>query len=197
MQCLELKVNDEPPHIAGVAKAIMLSAHLAGFVGASVPAALRLDGMCSLAEDRDAHVYWFHELPLKSGDRVTFRLVDSDEPSPYAELQATDSPEYLEEQRKYMEAEAAYQPPTQSAERRWPNLRIRLAVNGTPSVRAGYATAEEHMLCTLDWNQWRPERLRVYVRSFSGASARLNRHQTEWLRANLEQGEFVSAELDT
>ena len=197
LHCLELKVNDEPPHVAGVANAIMLSVDLAGFVGADVPAALRLAGMCKVGDDRDAHVYWFHELPLKSGDRVTFRLVDSEEPSPYTELQATDSAEYLEQQSKYLEAEAAYQPPTESAERRWPNLRIHLNVNGTASVRAGYADSEEHILCSLDWNQWRPEQLRVYVRSFSGASALLNRRETKWLRANLKKGESLSAELDT
>jgi len=186
-------VNDEPPYIAGVANAIMLSADLAGFVGAEEPASLRLAGMCRLGDGRDAHVYWFHELPLQSGDRVTFRLIDSEEPSPYTELQATDSAEYLEQRRKYMEAEAAYQPPTESAERRWPGLCVRLNVNGNPSVYAGYGASEEHMLCSLDWTQWRPEQLSIYVRSFSGASARLDRRETEWLRAD----EYVSAELDT
>ena len=126
-----------------------------------------------------------------------FRLIDSETPSPHTELHATDSAEYLEQQSKYLEAEAAYQPPTESAERRWPNLRVRLNINGTPSVRAGYAASEEHMLCSLDWNQWRPERLRVYVRSFSGASARLDRQETAWLRTNLQKGESLSAELDT
>ena len=196
MLCLEVRINEEPAWIAGIDKAIMLSAHLAAFVGAEEPASLRLAGMCDLGNDRDAHVYWFHELPIKTGDRLSFGLVESDLPTPPTEVQPTDSPAYLEEQREYLEAEASWQPPSEPSPRTWPNLQVHLSINGQSLLRSGYALSQDHYLCSFDWNQWRPDRLRVYARSFSGAYHRPDHHHTDWLRANLKLGEVASIEVD-
>jgi hypothetical protein len=197
MLCLQVQINDQPPCTAGIQDAIMFSAQVSGFIGfEESPAVLRLAGMCDLGGERSAHVYWHEALPLQRGDQITFRLVQSDSPTPYSELVPTDSAEYLEEQRQFHEAEAAYEPPTEQPNRLWPSVRLKTSINNEQAVRMGYSVCDSHLLCSLDWIQYRPERLRVYARSFSGASANLDSSHIDWLRANLGEGDIVTIEVD-
>jgi hypothetical protein len=145
--------------------------------------------MCDVSDDRAAHVHWLDETPIASGDRITISLVQTEDPSaPYA-TQATDDEAYLKEQRWFEELNKNYVPPTESANRRWPALTYECTIGGRKVVRAAYALAEEHMLCTALWDKWRPDCMRVFLRSFHGAADGGARRQTEWLRASLSVGE--------
>jgi hypothetical protein len=195
MICLEVHRNNVLLTRAGMERASLISAHVGAFIGDEEPAAIHVAGMCDLDEGRSAHVYWMDFERLVVGDVLTFQIVPSEVPSPYLELKPTDSPEYVEEQAEFAELKRNYKPTTEPAVRKWSSLGLDMSLNGQEVGRASYATAEEHILCSVDWNRWRPERLRVLVRSFGGAPDALER-PTEWLRVNLQKGEVLELRLD-
>jgi hypothetical protein len=194
MICLEVHRNKELLTRAGIEGGLLLSAHVGAFIGDDEPASLHVAGMCDLNEGRSAHVYWLDFERLVVGDVLTFQVVHSDTPSPYLEVKPTDSPKYIDEQREFAEVERNYKPPLVPAARKWPSLGLDMALDGREVGHASYGTAEEHILCSVDWNRWRPERLRVLVRSFGGAPDAVM--PTEWLRTNLREGETFELRLD-
>jgi hypothetical protein len=122
MLCLEISLNERLMCCAGIENATMLSPTLSSFVGAEDPAGLHVSGMCDLPGERIAHVYWGGPKSLHSGDTVRIALVDSTCPTPPSEIKATDSPEYIEQQRQFEELDRTYVPPDTPAIRNWPAL---------------------------------------------------------------------------
>ena len=194
MICLEVHRNKALLTRAGIEGGSLLSAHVGTFIADEEPASLHVAGICDLDQGRSAHVYWLDFDKFVVGDVLTFQVVRSGTPSPYVELKPTDSPKYIEEQRQFAEVERNYKPPSVPAARKWQSLGLHMALNGREVGRASYGTAEEHILCSVDWNRWRPERLRVLVRSFGRAPDAVK--PTEWLRANLQEGEVFELRLD-
>jgi len=195
MICLEISLNERLMWRMGVENATMLSPTISSFVGAEDPAGLHVSGMCDLPSERSAHVYWGEPISLHSGDTVHIVLVESTCPTPPSEVKATDSPEYLEEQRQFEELDRAYVPSDTPVIRRWPAVAFRCSVNGQHQATATLASNEEHILCSLLWDQWHPGQCRVFVRSFSGSTKRGDKRQTEWLRANLSLNEFLEVQV--
>lgn len=195
MICLEIALNEKLLWRAGVENATVLAPILGSFVGSEELADLHVSGMCELPGERSAHVYWGEPAVLCAGDAVRFTLVDSGCPTPPSEIKATDSPEYLEEQREFEALSSTFVPPEAPSPRRWPAVAYRCTVSGEHRVTATLVQEEEHMLCSLLWNQWTPDRCRVLVRSFNGASKPDGRPQTEWLRVNLSLGESFEVQV--
>ena len=165
MICLDISVNGSPFCRAGIERSIFLSPVLRIFVGSDDCASLSITGMRELPKDSSAHVYW-PERNLSPGDVVRFMMIDAADPISPSEIKATDSAQYLEEQRQFEEFERTFVPSAAPAERRWPTLGFRCLLNGEERAVAVMAPHEEHMTCLIDWNRYQPDRSRVSVRSF-------------------------------
>jgi hypothetical protein len=195
MICLEISLNQKLMYFAGVENAIMLSPTLSSFVGDEYPACIDVSGMCDLPDERRAHIYWGEPTFLHAGDVVRIAMVESASPTPPAKVEATDSAEYVEEQRQFEEFERTYLPPDAPAVRRWPAVQFLCKVNGEHRTTVTLAPGEEHILCSLLWNQWHPNKCEVYIRSFVGATRQDDDRQTEWLRVNLSLNESLEVEV--
>ena len=167
----------------------MLSSIIAGGLADDDPSSFHVAGMQDLPEERSAHIYWVHETPLAVGDRLSFTLVECGEPSLPIEAKATDSIEYLEEQREFEEFEKNFTGPERPSNNRWPNLELILKLKDEPAVRARPLDGEKHIMCTVHWDKWRPERCRVYVRSFADGEHGTSLKTTDWLRGVVHVGD--------
>lgn len=195
MVCIEVRLNGQLLRRAGITDASLISPMLSGYVGGEVPASLMLSGMCDLPDDRAAHVYWTpdDEVELKSGDVVTFKFVESDEPTKPERIVPTDSPEYIEEQRQFTKMKETFVPDTSVPPRNYPGLAFDCRVNGSPAAVARLNGDEQHILCSVMWNKWRPERFRVLVRSFGNKF--VDDSETEWVRRDLALGDELELEV--
>jgi hypothetical protein len=194
MVCIEVKLNGHLLRMAGIKDASLISPMVSGYIGGDMPASLMLSGMCDLPDDRAAHVYWApDELDLKSGDVVTFKFVESDDPTKPERIVLTDSPEYIEEQRQFTEMKKSFVPDTSAPPQNYPALAFDCRVNGSPAAVARLNVHEQHILCSVLWNKWRPERFRVLVRSFGNKFA--DDSETEWVRCDLALGDELEIEV--
>ncbi len=197
MICIEIPLNGKLLWRAGIENATMPAPMIGSFVGSEDLADLHVSGMCDFPGERSAHVNWGEPAVLRAGDVVRFAVVDSGYPTPPSEIKAVDSPEHLEEQREFEALNSTFVPPDAPAPRRWPAVTYRCCVNGEHRATATLVQEQEqeHILCSLLWNQWTPGRCRVLVRSFNGASQSDDRPQTEWLRVNLSLGESFEVQV--
>ena len=186
MVCIEVRLDGELFRTAGIKDASLITPRLAGFVGGETPASLTLSGMCDLAEGRAAHVYWGpDQVELKSGAVVTFRFTISQSPSSPERIVPTDSPVYIEEQREFEAYKKTFVPDSSPSPRTFPELAFHCRVNGKAVTVARLKTGEEHVLCSVLWNKWLPDRFRVSLRSFGKDPHR----KTEWLDRDLAIGD--------
>lgn len=195
MICIDISLNDKLLWRAGIDNATMLAPMIGSFVGSEDLADLHVSGMCELPGERSAHVDWGEPAVLRAGDVVRFAVVDSGYPTLPHEIRATDSPEHLEEQREFEALKSTFVPPDAPAIRRWLAVAYRCSVNGEYRATASLVQEEEHILCSLLWDQWNPDCCRVFVRSFNGASQSNDRPQTEWLRTHLALGDSLEVQL--
>ncbi len=173
----------------------MVTAHLGGSVFGDEPASIHVAGMQELPGDRSAHVYWLEELALSVGDSLTFSPLRDAPVSEPLTVEPTDSPEYLERQRQYREFQSAHIWPQPEPVCRRASLTYGLSMPGFPPVAARLPIGHHHILCSVYWNMWRPERIRVSARSFPGNSQDLGTRKLEWLGADLPFGETLCVEL--
>lgn len=191
MICLAVYRNDVLVCNAGIADASLLSAIIASGLCDDDPATFHVAGMQDLAMERSAHVYWAHETAPSVGDRLRLSLIQSDAPSHPVEIVPTDSPEHLEEQREFEEFAKTYSGPEPLQEVRWPALEWALRLKDQPAVTARLMNEDEHIMCSLTWDKWRPDRCRILVRSFPGADEGGPEKTTEWLRDVIQVGESL------
>jgi hypothetical protein len=189
MICLAVHRNNDLLCIAGINNASLLSAIVAGGAAGEDPASFHVAGLQELDGGRSAHVYWIHETPLSVGDCLRFELVQYDEPTVPLETKATDSPEYAQEQRELEELEESSVGSEHPATCEWPALEFRLKLRSEVEVSARLVDGEEHIMSSLTWDKWRPERCRVYVRSFTGDTRSGELIATDWLRGVLQVGD--------
>jgi hypothetical protein len=186
MVCIEVSLDGQVFRTAGSKDASLISPTLSGFVGGDTPARLTLSGMHDLPDERAAHVYWGpDEVELKTGAVVTFRFTTSESPSDPEQVVPTDSPEYIEEQREFEALKKTFVPDTTPSLRRFPDLAFHCRVNRKAVTVARLNTGEEHVVCSVLWNKWHPNRFRVSLRSFGNEP----NGQTEWLRDDLAVGD--------
>ncbi len=187
MRCLDVALNGKQLWRVGVDKAQMYSLILGVSADGEVPADIHISGMCELPDGRNAHVRWGDFYPLEVGDRLTVKLVESGSPTPPTETTAVDDPKQIEEQRLYDEFTETYMGPPESVVARWSGIQIHCAVNGLPRAIAMMSSGEAHILGSVLWNQWHPDRCKVFVRSFGD----LNVPETEWLRAEMVTNDHI------
>ena len=186
MVCIEVRLDVEIFRTTGVKDASLLTPTISAFVGDDKPARLSLSGMCDLPGDRAAHVYWGDdEMALNDGTVVTLRFTSSESSSDPDQVVPTDSPTYVEEQREFQELKKNFVPDPTTAVRRFPGLAFHCRINQKAAETATLKPGEEHILCSVLWNKWHPERFRVSVRSFGNDP----NGQTEWLRDDLTLGD--------
>lgn len=175
--------------MAGIANASLITSVVGGGVGGDDLACFHVAGMQDLPGERAAHVYWIHETSLVPGDHLRYTFLESDGPTPPIEVKATDSPKYLQEQREFEEVERNYGGRAEPAPRRWPALEFGLKLRNESTLRARMPLDQEFIMCSVQWDKWRPERCTIYVRSFARSAQRTDKRTTEWLRGFLQLGE--------
>ena len=187
MHCLEVVLNGELLWRVGVENAIMLTPSLGVHACTEFPAIFDVAGMCVLPDGRDAHVYWGDSYPVKIGDILTITFVKSDWPTPPTKTMAVDDPTYVEEQRWFDEFSETYMGPEAPVAALWKNVQVRCIVNGQHQAIAAMSLSEAHILGSLLWNQWHPDRCRVSVRSFGDLSI----PETQWLNTDLALNDCI------
>lgn len=196
MICLSVHRNGVLACNAALSGITVVTAIVAGGRDNDDPAGFHVAGMQDLPAGRHAHVYWVPETALAAGESLSFSLADCDTASTPVEIRASDTPEYLQEQRDYDALQNGYMGPEPYAEQRWPTLEFRIALRNDKLV-ARLAGDDAHVLCSLTWNQWEPGKCRVSVRSFPGASSGQEKQTTEWLAAELALGDSLEVAIHT
>ena len=192
MVCIEVRLDGELFRIAGIKDASLITPTLSGYVGGETPACLMLRGMCDLVGGRAAHVSWGpDEVALTSGAVVTFRFTMSESPSHPEQIVATDSPAYIEEQRDFEAYKKTLVPDSNPSPRAFPELAFHCRVNRRAVTVAKLNTGEEHVLCSVLWDKWHPNRLLVSVSSFGNEP----HAKTEWLREDLAIGDELEVRV--
>lgn len=195
MRCIAIAVNGNSLCVAGITNASMIGPQIGAAVSDEYPPSLHIAGMLDIGAERTAHVYWYENYRLGPGDTVRFEFADSLVPSSPIQIKPTDSPEYLEEQRKFEEFERSFIPDRVPMRRTWPNLAFDCILNGERMATARFVGNEEHILCTVHWDKWRPDRCRVFVRTFGDKSRPEATDATEWFRRNLALGDVFGVRL--
>lgn len=195
MICLELSINGRLLCRSGIDNAILLSSHLSHFVGSGDGATLRVNGVVELAEGTDAHVLWQVRDGLSIGDVIGFTLVDAENPTEPYEALATDSPKYVNEQKAFEEFEKTFERTSEPAVKVHPAIGFRCSAEGVLLADAVLACHEEHLLCSVDWDCYKPQRARVFVRSFGRMAGQGEPLRTEWLRLSLRLNETLTIEM--
>jgi hypothetical protein len=185
MVCVEVNLDGSLFRRAGIQDASLITPIVSGFVGDDTPARLDLSGMCELGGERAAHVYWAPpQLALRSGSVATFRLTTCESPSPPEDLVPIDSPAYLAEQREFEALKKSLVPDPAPSARVFPELAFHCRLNHERVTVARLKPNEEHILCSIFWGKWHPDRLEVSITSFG-----LDSPKTEWLRKDLAVGD--------
>jgi len=186
MICVEVSLDGALFRRAGIKDASLITPTVSGFIGDETPAQLMLRGMCDLAGGRSAHVNWGpDQVDLQIGAVVTFRFTTSESPSEPDQVVPTDSPAYIEEQREFENFKKTFVPDSRPSPQTFPNLAFHCHVNRKAVTVARLNTGEEHLLCSILWDKWHPQRFLVSVRSFGGELP----GKTEWLREELAIGD--------
>lgn len=193
MYLLNVSLNGSPLCFAGIAEASSVSVVVGASVYGDEVASFHVAGMQELDGERMAHVYWVEEHPLNIGDVLSFVPSEGSRPSVPALVKPTDSPEYLKEQKQYDEFRASHIYPQPTPVQKRSTIAYGLWAPGFPVVEARLSLRQQHLLCSVLWNKWRPERTRVSVRSF--ASGDVESSKVAWLQTNLSQGEEFKIEV--
>jgi hypothetical protein len=192
--CLNVHVNGRLLCSAGAGDAAMVTADLHGSLFGEEAASLRVAGMQDLPDNRSAHVYWIEELSLKLGDVLEFIPAEQGMATQPIVVKATDSAEYLEEQRQYDEFLSAHIWPQPRPEEWRPSLQYTVSMPGFAPLKARLPLGHQHLVCDALWNMWQPTRTRVSARSFVG-HGHGDLRKLEWLRADLSLGQTLRVEI--
>jgi hypothetical protein len=196
MRVFEIFRNGVVLCIAGASNADLLDVQISGSVEGPEPARLSVSGVNGLPDDRSSHVCWLDQVALAAGDEVTIAFVDSDSVTTPAKDVASDSKEYLAEQRRSEERILALNSPPPPRKRVLPALRFSLLVNGAPMASAVLEGSREFISYSQFWKQWHPDRCRFSLSSFSGEEAFERTDGHEWMRRSLVLGDRVTVKVD-
>ena len=195
MICIEISLNGKLLWRAGLENAVVLSSTLSSLLGPSqAPVQLLAIGVCRLPDGRIANGHWGESPPVNMGDVVRFTLVECDAPTPPTQLNATDSPEFLQAQRLVEEFERNYVPPDAPVAQSWPGLAFRCSVNGVYRAMAIRKPQAEYLNCNLEREARQPQQMHFHVNSGSAS-----RPGEEWeavrFRTSLALGESLEVQL--
>jgi hypothetical protein len=166
-----------------------------GSVGDDNPASFHVAGMQELPNERIAHVYWQHETPLSESEQLSITFGESSNSSIPIEVKPTDSPEYIQEQQEFEELKKIWTPPDELPPILWPSLAFELQVRDQEPIRARLSEEHSNIMCSIDWNKWRPEQCKIYVRTFPAFTDSSQYVKTDWLRETLLSGDSFSIRI--
>lgn len=189
MYCLTIKLNGKVVCSAGCADASFIDASVSGSIFDASPATLRVAGMKELPDDRSAHVYWVQELALQAGDSLTITPEDLPSGSDPASIVPIDSPEYEAEQKEYEDFLQAHVWPQPLPTSKRPTVSLGLTHTSIGKIKAAIPVGQQHILCSVLWNNHRPRPARIFARSFSSEQT------LEWLRGEIALGESLCVEI--
>ena len=196
MICLSVYKNDELACVAGFADATMLTAELSGDIAHGGAASLRVGGLCDLPGGRSARLCWIEEARLELGDSLRFEFARSGAPTAPRWLEPADSPKHLAEQAIFRAQARDWAPSSAPLPAHWPDLQFECAVDRGQAVLAKVPTGQQHALCSLLWDIWRPETCKVYVRTFGGGAGQgVEDRKTPWLHERLEEGQSLDVRV--
>lgn len=189
MYCLTIRLNGKVICSASCTDAAFIDVSVHGSIFDSSPATLRVAGMQELPDNRSAHVYWVQELALQLGDILSITPEDLPSGTNPASMVSTDSPEYEAEQNECVEFLQAHVWPQPLPTRKRPSVSLALTHTRTGSIKAAIPVGQQHILCSILWNNHRSRPARIYARTFSSEQT------LEWLRGDISQGESLCVEI--
>jgi hypothetical protein len=195
MRAIEILRNGSMLCVAGTASASLLSVHVNLFIEEPHFGTLRVSGMNELENERSSHTYWLEDESLGENDRLTIRFTESDHVTPPGTETATDSEQYIAEQKWY-EGEVKqgiFEP--REVQRTWPNGWLSLATPGSGSVVATFEGEREFITFSLSWNQWRKDVCRFSLSSFSQSEAVARAGSKQWFEGKLKLEECCEVRL--
>ncbi len=101
MICFRLRLNDEPAVTAGLPEISVLTT-LVTYVPGRDELDVTLSGMRSRSASDHEHLKWL-ERPLRSGDRLTLEIVESDSPDAPPESRREEPEAWERDRRQYFE----------------------------------------------------------------------------------------------
>jgi hypothetical protein len=99
MRAIEILRNGSMLCVAGTENASLLTVHVVLFIEEPRVGTLRVSGINELENERTSHTYWLEDEALAEDDKLTIRVTDSDYATPPTTETATDSEQYIAEQR--------------------------------------------------------------------------------------------------
>jgi hypothetical protein len=151
--------------------------------------------MNDLEGDRSSHTSWLEEEIITPGERLLIRFTESESVTPPAAEVATDSAEYMAEQKQYEEdvAKDLFEP--RAVARRWPEGRLSFSATNAQEVVATFEAEREFMMLSLSWNRWRPDTCRYLLSSFSQAEAIARTRGKVWAEGKLQLEESCQVSI--
>jgi hypothetical protein len=187
--------NGESLCVAGGKNMSLVNVIVSGCASDDSPASIHVAGLQELPNERIAHVYWQHETPLFDGEKLSFTFVESPNPSMPIEVKPTDSPEYLQEQQEFEELEKIWVPPKEPLPHLWSDLAFELRLRDEEPVRTHLSEGYSNILCSINWDKWRPDQCKVYVRTFPAYTECSQHEKIDWLRKTLFLGGSIGIHI--
>ena len=189
MHAIEIQRNGVTLAVIGAPNALMLAADVGIMVEGPDAGTLDLRGMNDLGGDRKSHTNWVDESALSSGDVLLFRFIEAESATPPLREVAEDSEESVAERQWYEEQTQSLPMAPRELERRLPNATLELSCPGREPITATLEGGREFISLHLLWNQWRRERCRLSLSSFSQQEALSRAGSKEWFQGYLLLGE--------
>lgn len=158
-------------------------------------ATLDVRGMNDLGDDRHSHTTWVELSPLAAGERIAFEFVETQLASPPSEELPTDSAEYTVRQEEYENNMKAEPLGVREMDCKNPNASVALVLANGEQVIASLESGREFLTFRLNWDQWRPERCRVSLSTFSHEEALARTGGRNWYDGVLALGESCVVEV--
>jgi hypothetical protein len=194
MHALEVQRNGVTLAVVGASNALMFSADISATVEEEA-ATIDVRGMLDLGSERRSHVSWLALEPLRIGDLLSFRFFESETVTVPVEEVATDSEEHLTGQAEYEELLRSNPMVPRQLDINQPNATLQLRVAGDRQVIATLEAGREFIAFRILWNQWRPERCRLSLSSFSQQEALDRTGSREWFQGTLRVGEQCAVKV--
>jgi hypothetical protein len=194
MHALEIQRNGVTLAVVGARNALMFSADINSTIDEEA-ATIDIRGMIDLGNERKSHVSWLELAPLRIGDLLSFRFFESEVVTAPLKEVATDSEEHIAGQAEYQELLKSSPMVPRQLDLRQPNAALELSIAGSEQVTATLEGGREFISFRVLWNQWRPERCRLSLSSFSQQEALARTGGKEWFQGALKAGEQCAVKV--
>lgn len=188
MRAIEIHRNGLVICTAGFPGAISLGVQLDGDCE-TAGTGLSVHGMAELGDGHYLHLWWFEHLTIADGDEVTIALVEAANLTAPSTENATNSPEYIAQQREY-EKQASLPMVLRKLGRSKAGLIFDVRINDAP-FKASLDRSREILSASLLWHDQGVERCRFRVTSISIEEAMRRNGGKEWLTESIKPGDKI------